>query len=128
MHHLYGRKRCKWRALPKKFGNWHTIYMKFSRWAKNGIIQSIFDELQKQKFIDIQSEALCLDDTSIKGYPNASVARKISNEKYWSLKKGRNNEDTRSLCIWKICLENSTFSRKPSRCTRRTKTYRVVQL
>ena len=62
--------------------------MKFSRWAKNGIIQSIFDELQKQKFIDIQSEALCLDDTSIKGYPNASVARKISNEKYWSLKKG----------------------------------------
>ncbi|MBQ9491680.1 MAG: transposase [Firmicutes bacterium] len=26
---------CKWRALPKKYGNWHTIYMRFSRWAKN---------------------------------------------------------------------------------------------
>ncbi len=21
----------KWWALPKKYGNWHTIYMKFSR-------------------------------------------------------------------------------------------------
>ncbi len=26
---------CKWRASPKKYGNWHTIYMKFNRWAKN---------------------------------------------------------------------------------------------
>ena len=26
---------CKWRALPKKYGNWHTIYMKLSRWLKN---------------------------------------------------------------------------------------------
>ena len=29
---------CKWRALPKKYGNWHTIYMIFSRWSKNGTI------------------------------------------------------------------------------------------
>ncbi|MBQ9491506.1 MAG: transposase [Firmicutes bacterium] len=24
----------KWRALPKKYRNWHTAYTKFSRWAK----------------------------------------------------------------------------------------------
>ena len=23
----------KWRSLPKKYGNWHTIYMRFSRWS-----------------------------------------------------------------------------------------------
>ncbi len=39
---------CKWRALQKKFGNWHTIYVRFNRWAKNGTIQRIFEELQKQ--------------------------------------------------------------------------------
>ena len=22
---------CKWRALPKRYVNWHTIYMRFSR-------------------------------------------------------------------------------------------------
>ena len=29
---------CKWMALPKKYGTWLTVYMKFSRWSKNGII------------------------------------------------------------------------------------------
>ena len=28
----------KWRVLPKKYGNWHTVYMKFSRCPKNGTI------------------------------------------------------------------------------------------
>ncbi|MEW8070679.1 MAG: transposase, partial [Candidatus Thiodiazotropha sp.] len=28
---------CKWRALPKKFGNWHTIYTRMNQWAKHGV-------------------------------------------------------------------------------------------
>jgi transposase len=27
---------CKWRGLPRRFGRWHTIYMRMNRWAKNG--------------------------------------------------------------------------------------------
>ena len=79
---------CKWRALPKKFGNWHTIYMKFNRWSKNGTIQRIFDELQKQNIIDIQSDVLCLDSTSIKVHPNASGARKSSGKQSIGRSKG----------------------------------------
>ena len=36
---------CKWRALPKEFGSWSTIYKKFIRWAKNGVLQRIFAAL-----------------------------------------------------------------------------------
>ncbi len=25
---------CKWRGLPKRFGNWHTIYTRMNRWTK----------------------------------------------------------------------------------------------
>ncbi len=25
---------CKWRGLPGRFGNWHTIYVRMNRWAK----------------------------------------------------------------------------------------------
>ncbi len=25
---------CKWRGLPKRFGNWHTIYTRMNRWAR----------------------------------------------------------------------------------------------
>ena len=28
---------CKWRGLPERFGNWHTIYTRMNRWAKNGV-------------------------------------------------------------------------------------------
>ena len=49
----------KWRSLPEKFGKW--IYMNFNRWWKNETIQRIFEELQRQKIIDVQSKSLCLD-------------------------------------------------------------------
>ena len=79
---------CKWRALPKTFGNWHTIYVKFNRWSKNGTIQRIFEELQKQKIIDIQSEVLSLDSTSIKVHPDAAGAKKSSGEQNIGRSKG----------------------------------------
>ena len=70
----------KWRSLPEKFGKWHTIYMKFNKWSKNGTIQRIFEELQRQNIIDVQSKILCLDSTNVKVHPNASGARKSSGE------------------------------------------------
>ena len=29
---------CKWRALPKEYGKWHTMYMRMNRWSKNGVL------------------------------------------------------------------------------------------
>ena len=45
---------CKWRALPKRFGNWHTIYMRMNRWAKNGVLDRIFEALQRENIIQIR--------------------------------------------------------------------------
>lgn len=39
---------CKWRGLPKGFGNWHTIYTRMNRWAKAGVLDRLFEELQHQ--------------------------------------------------------------------------------
>lgn len=33
---------CKWRGLPKRFGNWHTIYTRMNRWAKAGVLDCVF--------------------------------------------------------------------------------------
>jgi len=33
---------CKWRGLPKRFGNWHTIYTRMSRWSRNGVLDRAF--------------------------------------------------------------------------------------
>ena len=37
---------CKWRGLPKRFGRWHTIYMRMNRWSKNGVLDRVFEKLQ----------------------------------------------------------------------------------
>ena len=28
----------KWRTLPREYGKWRIVYMKFNRWSKNGTI------------------------------------------------------------------------------------------
>lgn len=44
---------CKWRALPKEYGNWHTIYVSFNRWSKNGVLKKLFLELQVQQRLNL---------------------------------------------------------------------------
>jgi len=34
---------CKWRGLPKRFGNWHTIYTRMNRWSKLGVLDRVFE-------------------------------------------------------------------------------------
>lgn len=72
---------CKWRALPKEFGNWSTIYKKFSRWAKNGVLQRIFAALQAEEIIAVHIEVLALDSTSCKVHPDGHGALKNSESK-----------------------------------------------
>jgi len=69
---------CKWRALPPEFGKWQTIYKKFSRWAKSGVIQRIFAALQTEEIIAIHVEVLALDSTSCKVHPDGHGALKNS--------------------------------------------------
>jgi len=67
---------CKWRCLPKEFGNWHTIYTRMSRWAKAGVLDSVFRALQEKGFIQIRIESISLDSTYIKVHPDGTGALK----------------------------------------------------
>lgn len=48
---------CKWRSLPKAYGNWHTIYVRMNRWSKNGVLKNLFETMQKKNIIRIKMEA-----------------------------------------------------------------------
>jgi transposase len=79
---------CKWRALPEKYGNWHTIYVRFNRWSKNGVIARLFTALQEEDIIGIRTEIVHLDSTSVKVHPDAAGARKASGEQSIGRSKG----------------------------------------
>src|SRR5215469_5537445 len=61
---------CKWRALPKEYGNWHTIYVRMNRWSKNGTLRRLFEALQNEDIIRVKMEAICLDSTTAKVHPD----------------------------------------------------------
>ena len=67
---------CKWRGLPKEFGNWHSIYTRMNRWSKNGVLDRVFMRLQQEQMIRIKVEAVSLDSTIIKVHPDGTGALK----------------------------------------------------
>ena len=67
---------CKWRGLPKRFGNWHTIYTRMNRWSKSGVLDRVFEQLQQQQVVRIKIEAVSLDSTIVKVHPDGTGALK----------------------------------------------------
>ena len=72
---------CKWRGLPKRFGNWHTIYTRMNRWSKSGVLDQVFERLQKEQIIRIKIEAVKMDSTIVKVHPDGTGALKKTDPK-----------------------------------------------
>lgn len=70
---------CKWRRLPKEYGNWNAVYKRFNRWVKAGIIEKMFRELHVQNAFDINPEDLLkrlIDSMTVPVHPDACGAFK----------------------------------------------------
>ena len=65
---------CKWRALPERYGKWHTVYERMNRWSKNGVLQRVFEGLQAESIIRIKMENVC--STAVKVHPDGTGALK----------------------------------------------------
>ena len=66
----------EWRALPKEYGSWHTVYVRLNRWSKNGVLQRVFEGLQAEGIIEVKVSFICLDSTTVKVHPDACGALK----------------------------------------------------
>lgn len=67
---------CKWRALPRRYGHWNTVYRRFRRWAENGVLSQVLEVLQKEELIGADFSVLSLDSTFVKSSPSAAGALK----------------------------------------------------
>ena len=62
---------AQWRDLPERFGNWNSVWRRFDRWARKGVWERIFQELQ-----DPDLEVLILDSSVIRAHQHAAGAKK----------------------------------------------------
>lgn len=67
---------CKWRRLPERFGNWHTIYTRMNRWSKKGVWDRMFVRLQQEGVLRLELKIVSLDSTSVKVHPDGTGAEK----------------------------------------------------
>ena len=67
---------CKWRGLPTRFGRWHTVYTRMNRWAKNGVLDRIFEHLQREQIVRVKLEVISIDSTIVKVHPDGTGALK----------------------------------------------------
>src|ERR1700684_106427 len=85
---------CKWRGLPKHFGNWHAIYTRRNRWSKAGVLDRVFARLQQEQILAIRIEQVCLDSTTIKVHPDGTGALKKRPASHWALPGRLHHQDS----------------------------------
>ena len=85
---------CKWRGLPKRFGNWHSIYTRMNQWVKTGVLDRVFSELQHQQIICIRVEAVSLDSTAVKVHPDGRGALKKRSARHRQVQSRMDNQDS----------------------------------
>jgi len=66
------RTGAPWRDLPAVFGEWNSVFRRFSRWSRKGVWQRIFEAMSD----DPDFEYLIVDSTIIRAHQHAAGAQK----------------------------------------------------
>ena len=61
-----------WRDLPERFGNWNSVFRRFTRWSKKGVWQRVLEALGG----DNDLEELMLDSSIVRAHQHAAGAKK----------------------------------------------------
>ena len=66
------RTGAPWRDLPEVFGEWNSVFRRFSRWSQKGVWHRIFEAMSD----DADFEYLIVDSTIIRAHQHAAGAKK----------------------------------------------------
>ena len=66
------RTGAPWRDLPDAFGDWNSVFRRFSRWSVKGVWRRIFEAMSD----DPDFEYLIVDSTIVRAHQHAAGAKK----------------------------------------------------
>ncbi|WP_427832926.1 IS5 family transposase [Acinetobacter pseudolwoffii] len=66
------RSGIPWRDLPQRFGDFRVVHTRFSRWAKTGVWQRVFEVLS----YDSDNEYAMLDSTIVRAHQHSAGGKK----------------------------------------------------
>ena len=71
------RTGAPWRDLPSAYGPWESVYTRFSRWSKAGVLARLFEALA----CELDGEGFLIDATIVRAHQDASGAVKKGGSK-----------------------------------------------
>ena len=75
------RSGAHWHDLPERYGKWKTVHKRFSRWAKAGVWERVFDSLTA----DRNNEYLMLDSTLVRAHQQAATGKGGAKIRRWGV-------------------------------------------
>lgn len=120
------RTGAPWRDIPERYGSWKTIYDRFNRYRREGLLERILERLQirlDEKGL-IDWDLWCVDGTTVRATRAAAGAGKRGAPRNppttrWAAREA----DSAASCTWlltaKVCRWPST--QPPDRSTSRRK-------
>lgn len=61
-----------WRDLPERYGDWNNVHRRFSRWARSGVWERMFQHLAT----DADNEYAMIDSTIVRAHQHSAGAKK----------------------------------------------------
>ena len=64
---------CPWRDMHERYGKWNSVYVRFRRWAEQGVWDALLETLVELRLTDDWQHMI--DSTSIRGHSQAAGAK-----------------------------------------------------
>ncbi len=79
-----------WRDLPEAFGDWNSVWRRFSRWSSKGVWWRIFEAMAD----DPDFEYLIIDSTIVRAHQHAAGAKKgVYRSGHWPITRRAEYQD-----------------------------------
>ena len=75
------RSGAHWHDLPERYGKWKSLHKRFSRWAKAGVWERVFEAL----IDDPRNEYLMLDTTLVRAHQQAATGKGGTKIRLWGV-------------------------------------------
>ena len=75
------RSGAHWHDLPERYGKWETVHTRFSRWAKAGVWERVFEALIR----DRDNQYLMLDTTLVRAHQQAATGKGGAKIRRWGV-------------------------------------------